>query len=171
MRKGGSTLAKVTTFQPPATSQLSKNSTEMVKMCRQGTNVFAVSLGRKLDRKFFLARLGQGCMGWFRQTRLTAKMSNTIFDRCVHWLLFVWLCSLFPQSYCDDPDLVLELKNLIVIFADTLQVGLKRTSSTLNRTECATKKDWLSVCVFLFTGLWLPSESSVWPAVWGQRPV
>lgn len=30
----------------------------------------------------------------------------------------------FLQSYCDDPDLVLELKNLIVIFADTLQVGL-----------------------------------------------
>ncbi|XP_035768331.1 exocyst complex component 6 [Neolamprologus brichardi] len=29
--------------------------------------------------------------------------------------------SLFLQSYCDDPDLVLELKNLIVIFADTLQ--------------------------------------------------
>lgn len=27
-----------------------------------------------------------------------------------------------PQSYCNDPDLVLELKNLIVIFADTLQV-------------------------------------------------
>ncbi|XP_045925120.1 exocyst complex component 6 isoform X4 [Micropterus dolomieu] len=26
------------------------------------------------------------------------------------------------SSYCDDPDLVLELKNLIVIFADTLQV-------------------------------------------------
>lgn len=26
------------------------------------------------------------------------------------------------QSYCEDPDLVLELKNLIVIFADTLQV-------------------------------------------------
>lgn len=28
------------------------------------------------------------------------------------------------QSYCDDPDLVLELKNLIVIFADTLQVDI-----------------------------------------------
>lgn len=28
-----------------------------------------------------------------------------------------------PQSYCTDPDIVLELKNLIVIFADTLQVG------------------------------------------------
>lgn len=27
-----------------------------------------------------------------------------------------------PQSYCEDPDLVLELKNLIVICADTLQV-------------------------------------------------
>ncbi|KAK2505286.1 hypothetical protein MC885_010519 [Smutsia gigantea] len=27
------------------------------------------------------------------------------------------------SSYCTDPDLVLELKNLIVIFADTLQVG------------------------------------------------
>lgn len=26
------------------------------------------------------------------------------------------------QSYCDDPDLVLDLKNLIVLFADTLQV-------------------------------------------------
>lgn len=26
------------------------------------------------------------------------------------------------QSYCSDPDLVLELKNLIVVFADTLQV-------------------------------------------------
>ncbi|MEQ2177155.1 Exocyst complex component 6B [Goodea atripinnis] len=25
------------------------------------------------------------------------------------------------QSYCDDPDLVLDLKNLIVLFADTLQ--------------------------------------------------
>lgn len=28
------------------------------------------------------------------------------------------------QSYCNDPDLVLELKNLIVVFADTLQVGI-----------------------------------------------
>lgn len=27
------------------------------------------------------------------------------------------------QSYCDNPDLVLDLKNLIVLFADTLQVG------------------------------------------------
>lgn len=26
------------------------------------------------------------------------------------------------QSYCSDPDLVLDLKNLIVLFADTLQV-------------------------------------------------
>lgn len=26
------------------------------------------------------------------------------------------------QSYCDNPDLVLDLKNLIVLFADTLQV-------------------------------------------------
>lgn len=30
----------------------------------------------------------------------------------------------FFQSYCDDPDLVLELKNLIVLFADTLQVEI-----------------------------------------------
>lgn len=35
-------------------------------------------------------------------------------------VLNIFCCS---QSYCDDPDLVLELKNLIVIFADTLQVG------------------------------------------------
>lgn len=27
------------------------------------------------------------------------------------------------QSYCSDPSLVLDLKNLIVLFADTLQVG------------------------------------------------
>lgn len=157
MRKGGSTLAQVTTFQPPATSQLSKNSTEMVetvKVCRQGANVFAVSLGRKLDRKFFLARLGQGCMGWFRQTRLTAKMSNTIFDRCVHWLLIVWLCSLFPQSYCDDPDLVLELKNLIVIFADTLQVGLKahvkHSQPHCDLWVCDKDRLIVGLCVFIY---------------------
>lgn len=33
-----------------------------------------------------------------------------------------WRQLLFLQSYCDDPDLVLDLKNLIVLFADTLQV-------------------------------------------------
>lgn len=40
-------------------------------------------------------------------------------------VLFVCVLNIFccSQSYCDDPDLVLELKNLIVIFADTLQVG------------------------------------------------
>uniref|UniRef100_A0A2I3SZQ0 Exocyst complex component n=1 Tax=Pan troglodytes TaxID=9598 RepID=A0A2I3SZQ0_PANTR len=34
---------------------------------------------------------------------------------------FVSFVCFHPQSYCTDPDLVLELKNLIVIFADTLQ--------------------------------------------------
>lgn len=34
----------------------------------------------------------------------------------------LWHTPLSPQSYCDNPDLVLDLKNLIVLFADTLQV-------------------------------------------------
>lgn len=41
------------------------------------------------------------------------------------YLLIMVMIMFFIQSYCDDPDLVLELKNLIVIFADTLQVDLK----------------------------------------------
>lgn len=40
----------------------------------------------------------------------------------VQFLSVVDLCAVLLQSYCNDPDLVLELKNLIVIFADTLQV-------------------------------------------------
>lgn len=35
------------------------------------------------------------------------------------------------QSYCDDPDLILELKNLIVIFADTLQVEILHFQKTM----------------------------------------
>lgn len=56
---------------------------------------------------------------------------------------------MFLQSYCDDPDLVLELKNLIVIFADTLQVGLELHPSHPQRTvtiKCLTHKD--SLCLF-----------------------
>lgn len=47
---------------------------------------------------------------------LGSKAGNATLDQCL-------VMTLFLQSYCDDPDLVLELKNLIVIFADTLQVG------------------------------------------------
>lgn len=39
----------------------------------------------------------------------------------MHFFFFILF---LIQSYCDDPDLVLELKNLIVIFADTLQVDI-----------------------------------------------
>lgn len=91
---------------------------------------------------------------------------------CNHLLIAAW-CLCCPQSYCDDPDLVLELKNLIVIFADTLQVGLKLHNTCFHHIvtcRCAEiNKDLLRV--YVFTGLWFPSESPVWPAVWGQRPV
>uniref|UniRef100_A0A673KY80 Exocyst complex component n=1 Tax=Sinocyclocheilus rhinocerous TaxID=307959 RepID=A0A673KY80_9TELE len=43
--------------------------------------------------------------------------------RCLHiyTVLVIPSISFTTNSYCSDPDLVLELKNLIVIFADTLQ--------------------------------------------------
>lgn len=61
-----------------------------------------------------------------------------------------YLSSFFLQSYCDDPDLVLELKNLIVIFADTLQVGSTlyiEHSHRIVTSKCAVKEDSLSFCV------------------------
>lgn len=48
------------------------------------------------------------------------KNANVKFDHFV--VIPIIITFLTQQSYCSDPDLVLELKNLIVIFADTLQV-------------------------------------------------
>lgn len=61
---------------------------------------------------------------------------NNMFSQMYNLLLVV-ITPLFPQSYCDDPDLVLDLKNLIVLFADTLQV---------------------CVCVLLFVQPWSASH-------------
>lgn len=70
-----------------------------------------------------------------------SKVPNYLFWP---WILFnsVFLV----QSYCDDPDLVLELKNLIVIFADTLQVQI-----------CAFSKDYAAQICQLAC-LWLGSR-------------
>lgn len=51
------------------------------------------------------------------------------------------------QSYCNDPDLVLELKNLIVIFADTLQVEI----FCIFKRLCSKNVSWcvFNCCTFL----------------------
>lgn len=68
------------------------------------------------------------------------------------------------QSYCDDPDLVLELKNLIVIFADTLQVGSELYFMYFDQIvtlKCVKLLlDFLEF-VCMCTGLWFPSEPAV----------
>lgn len=69
------------------------------------------------------------------------------------------------QSYCDDPDLVLELKNLIVIFADTLQVGSELRilcfDQTLTPKGCETTKWFSQTSARVITGLRFPSEPAV----------
>uniref|UniRef100_A0A3B5AB59 Exocyst complex component n=1 Tax=Stegastes partitus TaxID=144197 RepID=A0A3B5AB59_9TELE len=55
-------------------------------------------------------RCSEDALGKNQHTHKTHRLSSNVLT----------LCSV-PQSYCDDPDLVLDLKNLIVLFADTLQ--------------------------------------------------
>lgn len=55
-----------------------------------------------------------------RTQKHTWKVEHTFKDSCDNKHT-----ALSPQSYCDNPDLVLDLKNLIVLFADTLQVRLR----------------------------------------------
>lgn len=60
--------------------------------------------------------------------------------------LFLWC--LYFQSYCNDPDLVLELKNLIVIFADTLQVSPERDFEQLMTLKCVEQLRFI-ICVYV----------------------
>lgn len=115
---------------------------------------------QKVDRKH-LTSLGLS----LGQTLFRAKVSKTIFDSYLFLMFPVIFDCVFLQSYCDDPDLVLELKNLIVIFADTLQVGMDLHPQHTVATKCVTE-DLLSSCECAFfvvfsTGLRLPRESSV----------
>lgn len=98
--------------------------------------------------------------------------SSTPPSPCNVWVFADYdMC--FPQSYCEDPDLVLELKNLIVIFADTLQVGseLYFIWTACDSEVCRTMDINTLNFLYVWTGLWFSSEPAVWPVVWGQRPV